>query len=186
MNDSEIINLYIKRDENAITETKFRYGSKLCGLSFKVLKNSEDTEECVNDTYLKAWNTIPPQIPTYFFAYLAKICRFICFGKLDYSKAQKRNAEIVTLSDELANSIPYTLSELEVEENYLGEVLTNFLNSLSFDDRFIFMRRYWFFDSIKEICNDFNYKESRVKTSLFRTREKLKKHLESEGFNYEK
>ena len=186
MNDNEIINLYLDRDERAIKETKTSYQSKLNGLSYKILKNREDSEECVSDTYLKAWNTIPPQKPTYFFAYLAKICRFICFGKLDYAKAKKRNAEIIWLSDELSNCIPSKLSEVEVEENHLSEILNTFLKTLSYDEKLIFMRRYWFFDTIKEISHDFDFKESKVKTSLFRTRQKLKMYLENGGLKNER
>ena len=181
MNDTDIIELYFKRDENAIIQTKNKYQHKLNGLAFKIVRNSEDCEECVSDTYLKAWDTIPPQKPSFLFAYLAKICRFICFGRIDYNNAKKRSGETIALTDELLECIPSDLSEISTQSQMLKEVLENFLDSLSEEKRLIFMRRYWFFDSVTEIAKRFNISESKVKTSLFRTRAKLKLHLEKEG-----
>lgn len=183
MQDSEIIALYFGRNENAIEETKAKYGCALNGLAFKILKNNEDSEECVNDTYLKAWETIPPQKPAHFFAYLAKICRFICFGRLDYNKAQKRNAEVVTLSEELLACIPSGLSEVSIDEELLKELLERFLKSLPKEKRLIFMLRYWFAESVEEIAERFSISQSKVKTTLFRLRGQLKTHLNNEGVN---
>ena len=183
MDDSKIIELYFARDEDAIKETAYAYGKKLDRLSLSIIRNSEDAEECVNDTYLKAWNTMPPQKPNFLFAFLAKICRHLCFGKLDYQKAKKRNFNVVTLSDELAVCIPNKFASAKIEQEMLGEFLTAFLNTLSEDSRLIFMRRYWFFDSISEISKRYNFSESKVKTSLFRARGKLKSYLEREGIS---
>lgn len=183
MDDNKIIELYFARDENAIKETAYIYGKKLAYLSFDILKNTDDANECVNDTYLKTWNTIPPTRPTYLYAFIAKICRHLCFGRIDYKNAQKRNFEVVTLSDELMCCIPDKLSETELEEKATGKILTDFLNTLSKDNRLIFMRRYWFCESISEIVNRYNISESKVKTSLHRTRKKLKTHLETEGIS---
>lgn len=180
MNDIAIIDLYFKRDERAIEETKISHGSKLTGFAYNILRNSQDSEESVNDTYFKAWNTIPPKRPEHFYAYLSKICRFICFGKLDYKNAQKRTAEIVTLSDELLICIPSN-TEKEVDEENFTKVLERFLETLSKENRIIFLRRYWYCESIAEISKKLNFGESKIKTSLFRTRGKLKKYLESEG-----
>lgn len=113
MDDNKIIELYFARDENAIKETAYTYGKKLDYLAFGILKNTDDANECVNDTYLKTWNAIPPQRPTYLYAFIAKICRYLCFGRLDYKNAQKRSFEIVILSDELMCCIPDKLSETE-------------------------------------------------------------------------
>ena len=145
--------------------------------------NKEECEECINDTYLKAWNTIPPQKPKFLFAYLAKTCRFICFGKFDYNNAKKRKGETISLTDELLECIPNSLNESSIESNILKEVLENFLDGLSKEKRLIFMRRYWFFESIEEIANRFNISEGKVKTSLYRTRTKLKLYLEKEGIS---
>lgn len=181
MNDTDIINLYFDRDEEAIKQTKNQYGKGLYGLSIKILRNNEDSEECVNDTFLKAWNTIPPQKPTYLFAYLAKICRHLCFGKLDYEKAAKRKAEIVELSDELLACIPSNMSDVAISDESLKHILEDFLKGLPEEKRLVFMRRYWFSDSISEIAKRYNLSQSSVKTTLFRTREKLKNYLMREG-----
>ena len=182
MDDNQIIELYLQRNENAIQETVEAYGKKLDRLSLCIIKNSEDSEECVNDTYLKAWGNIPPQKPTYFFAYLAKICRFLCYGKIDYNNAKKRNANVITLTSELEQCISITNTK-EIEAKELGEILTVFLKCVSEEQRLIFMRRYWFFDSIAEISKRYCISESKVKTTLFRTRNKLKVHLKKEGIS---
>ncbi len=181
MTDEKIIELYFMRDESAVLETKNSYDSKLKGLATKIVKSKEDGEECVSDTYLKAWNTIPPQKPVYFFAYLAKICRFICFGKLDYANAKKRSAEIVELSDELMMCIPSRLSDTTLSEELLKTALNSFLATLPTEKRLIFLRRFWFSDSISQIAKRYKLSESKVKTSLFRTKKLLKNHLEKEG-----
>lgn len=179
MQDVTIINLYLSRDENAINQTDKLYGSKLRHFAHSILKNTQDSEESVNDTYLKTWNTIPPQRPTYFYAYLSKICRFICFGKLDYKNAQKRSAEIINLSDELINCISTNI-DTELDEKFLVKAIENFLDTLKKENRVIFLKRYWYCQSIEQIASSMKFSQSKVKTSLFRSREKLKKHLESE------
>lgn len=180
MDDNNIIKLYFARDENAIQETIYVYGKKLDSLSFGIMKNFEDAKECVNDTYLKTWNSIPPQKPTYFFAYIAKICRYLCFDRLDYQNAKKRKFDVITLSDELISCIPDKLASAQFEQQVIGDILTSFLKALSKENRLIFMRRYWFSDSIFEISKRYHMTESKVKTSLHRTRNKLKAYLESE------
>lgn len=182
MQDLAIIDLYFSRDELAISLTDAAYGSKLRHFAHGILHNTQDSEESVNDTYLKAWDTIPPQRPTYFYAYLSKICRFICFGKLDYKNAQKRSGELVTLSDELLNCITTNI-DTDLDENHLTTVLQKFLDTLKQEQRVIFLRRYWYCQSIEEISKITKFSQSKVKTSLFRSREKLKKQLESEGIH---
>ena len=183
MDDNKIIELYFARDEAAIKETKIAYGKKLDNLSYGILKNIEDAQECVNDTYLKTWNTVPPQKPTYFYAFISKICRHLCFGRLDYQNAKKRKFDTVTLSDELANCIPDALKEAEFEHKAIGDALTVFLNTLSKDHRVIFMRRYWFCEPISDVANHLKVSESKIKTSLHRTRTKLRAYLETEGIS---
>ena len=109
--DDEIIELYWKRDPKAIEETQTHYGEKLGRLSFGILENREDAQECVNDTYLRTWNSIPPTRPQFFFAYLAKICRFLCFDVLDHKNAQKRSALVVELTHEMQQCIPDSRNE---------------------------------------------------------------------------
>ncbi len=184
MNDGEIVRLFWERDEMAIKHTEAKYGRNLDHLAMKILKNQEDTAECVNDTLWKTWNTIPPQKPTYLFAYIAKICRYIAFGMLDWKNAQKRNAEVIELTDEMQLCIPDPLSniDLNLESKEIGRLLNIFLSGLSQDKRLIFMRRYWYMDSIHSIAQRYGIKESKVKTTLFRTRNELKTFFGKEGF----
>ena len=141
----------------------------------------EDAEESVSDTYLKAWETIPPTRPVFFYAYLAKICRFLSMGKLDWNNAAKRKAEVVTLSDELACCIPDVSREQQLQSQELGALLNDFLATLSDENRRIFLRRYWYGESIGEIAQRFRLGESNVKTKLMRTRNALWAFLEKEG-----
>lgn len=181
MEDSQIIELYFRRDEEAISQTALAYGTKLYGLANRILMSREDAEESVSDTYMKAWETIPPQRPVYFFAYLAKICRFIAFGRLDWRNAAKRKAEMVELTQEMELCIPDLRNELKMEGEELGRLLNAFLGTLPEESRTIFMRRYWYSDSILEIAQRYNMGESKVKTRLMRTRNALRTFLEKEG-----
>ena len=181
MNDKDILDLFRKRDQQAITETDRVYGKKLLGLSFKILNSAEDAQECVNDTYFKAWELIPPQYPRFFSAFLAKICRNFAFGRLDWNNAARRKAEIVNLSDELARCLPDDSQERSWESKELRGILNGFLSELDRESRQIFVRRYWYCDSISEISERYGISQSKVKTRLHRTREKLRLHLEKEG-----
>lgn len=181
MEDAEIIRLYWIRSEAAIRETDFAYGRKLYVLADKIVQSHEDAEESVSDTYMKAWETMPPTKPIYLFAYLAKICRNFAFGKLDWKNAARRKAEIVTLTEEMELCIPDGSYERKVEGEEIGQVLNRFLGSLSRENRLIFMRRYWFQESVSEIAGRYRISESKVKTQLHRTRKKLHSFLESEG-----
>ena len=181
MKDDEIIALYFRRDEDAIRQTELAYGGKLYNLSYRLLWNREDAEESVSDTYMKAWENIPPTKPTFFYAYLAKICRFLTMGKLDWNNAAKRKAEVVELSDEMENCIPDLSREMQIQSQELGALLNEFLGTLSPENRQIFMRRYWYADSIAEIAQRFHLGESNVKAKLMRTRNALRTFLEKEG-----
>ena len=181
MKDDEIIALYFRRDEDAIRQTELAYGGKLYNLSYRLLWNREDAEESVSDTYMKAWENIPPTKPTFFYAYLAKICRFLAMGKLDWNNAAKRKAEVVELSDEMENCIPDLSREMQIQSQELGALLSEFLGTLSPENRQIFMRRYWYAESISEIAQRFHLGESNVKTKLMRTRNALRSFLEKEG-----
>ena len=183
MEDQAIIALYWKRDQEAIRQTDLQYGSRLQHLSYSILFNEEDAKERVNDTYWKTWDTIPPKRPNYFFAYLAKICRYLSMGKLDWNRAQKRSAPIVELTAELERCIPDRQEEGRIQERSLKESLNRFLEGLSKEKRCIFLRRYWFGDSVKEIAQRYGIGESKVKTTLFRVRNQLRQHLLKEGFS---
>lgn len=181
MEDNEILDLYFSRSETAIIETDKKYGASLRGLAVRILYNHEDSEECVNDTYLGAWNSIPPKRPDCFFAYLAKICKYSAFGRLDAKNAQKRKGNTVELSAELESCIPDPKTLNEFSDEQLRKLINKFLSGLKKDKRVIFMRRYWFQNSVKEISEGMGISESKVKTTLFRTRAELKSFLEKEG-----
>ena len=181
MEDEQIIELYFRRDQDAIVQTELAHGAKLNALANRILMNHEDAQECVSDTYMKAWETIPPTRPSYFYAYLAKICRFLCFGRLDWNNAAKRKAEIVELSAEMELCIPDPSRERQMESQELAGLLNEFLSTLPEESRKIFLRRYWYADSITEIAQRYQMGESKVKTRLFRTRNALRSFLEKEG-----
>ena len=181
MNDAEILALYWERNENAIRQTDAVYGRRLHGLSKRIVNSHEDAQECVSDTYMKAWETIPPQRPNYLFAYLARICRNLSLDRLEWWSASKRSATVVSLTQEMELCIPDNSFERKLEGEELGRVLSRFLGSLSQENRMIFMWRYWYCDSVQEIAGRFNISQSKVKTQLHRTRNKLKQFLEKEG-----
>ena len=135
MEDAIIIDLYFARSEDAICQTDAAYGRKLFCLADRILHNAQDSEESVSDTYMKTWETIPPHRPTYFYAYLAKICRFFALGKLDWTAAAKRKAEVVSLTDEMALCIPDQRKEAEMDAKEIGRAMNIFLESLSQESR---------------------------------------------------
>ena len=181
MTDSQIIALFWDRNEDAIRETDAAYGRRLYAISNQILCQRQEAEESVSDTYMKAWETMPPQKPLYFFAYLAKICRNFSLARLQWNSAAKRSAEIVSLTQEMAECIPDRRMEHRLECEALGQLLNRFLESLSRDNRLIFLRRYWYADSVREIADRYGITESKVKTQLHRTRKKLLVFLEKEG-----
>ena len=181
MDDAKIIDLFWARNEKAIQETDKTYGRKLHVLANKILNNREDAQECVSDTYMKTWEIIPPQRPKYYYAFLASICRHLSFHKVDWKLAAKRNAEVVTLTQEMEMCIPDTSRDRELEGKELGRIMNAFLESLPKDTRLIFLRRYWHVDTIAEIAARYGMTESKVKMQLSRTRAKLQTYLESEG-----
>ena len=181
MTDSQIIALFWDRNEDAIRETDAAYGRRLYAISNQILCQRQEAEESVSDTYMKAWETMPPQKPLYFYAYLAKICRNFSLARLQWNSAAKRSAEIVSLTQEMAECIPDRRMEQRLEREALGQLLNRFLEGLSRDNRLIFLRRYWYADSVREIADRYGITESKVKTQLHRTRKKLQVFLEKEG-----
>lgn len=181
MDDAAIIALYWARSEEAISQTDAAYGRKLHVLADRVVQNYEDAQECVSDTYMRAWDTIPSQRPAHFFAYLAKICRNFALNRLDWKNAAKRKGEVVSLTAEMELCIPDKRAEQRMDAEELGRLLSAFLDGLTQESRLIFMRRYWFADSIEEIAARYNISQSKVKTRLHRTRGKLRVFLEKEG-----
>lgn len=181
MKDAEIIDLFWARSEDAIAETDKAYGRRLHALSNRILNNREDAEESVNDTYMSVWDCIPPQRPKFFYAFLASICRHLSFHKVDWRLAAKRNAEVVSLTQEMEMCIPDSTHNRILEKRELGRIINAFLESLPKDTRLIFLRRYWHLDTIAEIAARYGMTESKVKMQLSRTRAKLCTYLEREG-----
>ena len=181
MEDEKIIDLFWERNEQAVKETDTAYGRRLYVLSNHILRNREDAEESVSDTYMEAWKTIPPERPRYFYAFLAAICRNLSFNRLDWRLAAKRNGELVTLTQELETCIPDPRQGGEMERLELRRVLHTFLESLPKESRLIFLRRYLYVDTVAEIAARYGISESKVKTQLHRTRAKLHSYLEKEG-----
>lgn len=181
MEDEKIIELYWARKEDAIVETDRAYGRKLHTLADKIVQSHEDAEESVSDTYMKAWETIPPQHPSHFFAYLAKICRNFAFGRLDWRNAARRKAEVVTLTQEMELCIPDEQRDRVAEGRDISKAMNRFLGTLSQENRILFLRRYWYVESIADIASRYGMSENSVKTRLHRIRGKLQNFLESEG-----
>lgn len=184
MDDTGIVDLFFERDESAITETANKYGSRLRALAMGIVREFETAEECENDTYLRAWNSIPPNEPReYFYPYLARITRNLSLNCCRDRERLKRNAFITELSREMEECIPSSNdTSSHMEEMELAAVINQFLQTLSKEKRVLFVRRYFFMESIQEIANRFGFSVSKVKTSLHRTRKALEEYLVKEGY----
>ena len=184
MDDTQIIDLYWDRDQGAITATAGKYGSFLHALSWNILRSHHDAEECVNDTYFRAWNAMPPQRPAILSAFLGKVTRNLALNRYKARSAQKRQGDAFALSlEELDDCAPALSSpDDEAMAAELGQSISAFLRTQSEEVRSMFILRYFYCDSIEEISARFGCGESRVKTTLLRTRRKLKEHLMKEGY----
>lgn len=183
MDDQKIVELYWQRDERAIRETDAAYGPLCFSLALHILNQKQDAEECVSDTWLRAWNAMPPQRPTRLQHFLAKITRNLAFDRWRKDHADKRSALTVAL-EELEDCLPAPHgAEDSLQEKELAESLHRFLRSLPKRDRIIFLRRYFYVDSAKEIALCCGLREDHVLTILSRTRRKLRQHLRKEGFD---
>ena len=182
MDDQHIVELYFKRDEQALDITQKKYG-KLCHtVAMNILSNREDTEECVNDTYLQAWNAIPPERPTLLGAYLCRITRNLAINRYRADRREKRGAGEAALAiDELSECLADTAGEGFADSIVLRDALNGFLRTLPDPTRSVFVQRYWYVCPIADIARDFGMTESRVKMILHRTRNRLREHLIKEG-----
>ena len=183
MEDEKIIALFRERDERAISEVMEKYGRYLTTVSYNILKNHEDTEECLNDTLIRAWNAIPPAEPVYLKAFLTKIIRNLSLNRLKDSQAKKRGGgEYDIALEEIQDFLP---DEAEVEDKIDGillrDMIETFLGELPKKQRIVFVQRYFFLDPVLTIAEKNGMTESGVKTTLFRIRKRLKDYLESEG-----
>ena len=183
MEDREIVQLYWDRSEKAVFETGARYGRYCRAVADRILQDTRDAEECVNDAYLRAWNAIPPARPADLRTYMGKIVRNLALNRWEKRNAEKRGAGQVPLAlEELAECLPATDDvERAAEDGVVRDALDHFLAALPERTRKVFVRRYWYLSSVREIAKDYGMSESAVTVTLFRTRSKLKTALEEEG-----
>lgn len=179
LDDNKIIDLYVQRDESAISETAEKYGAYCNKIAYNILLDSFDSEECVNDTYMRTWNSVPPTIPRVFSAFLAKITRNIAIDKYKSKSAAKRSAYTESL-EELCECVGEGDISDRLDAAAIGAAISRFLLGESEISRRIFVRRYFFEDSISEIARAHFMSEGNVKTTLHRTRKRLKEFLEKE------
>ena len=183
MEDARIVDLYWARSETAIDETSAKYGKYCYAIAYNILANAEDADESVNDTYLAAWNSMPPQRPSVLSSFLGKLTRRISIDKWRAHNAEKRGSGEITLAlDELCDCVPSGRSvEQTVETAELGKAIDCFVMSLPLTERRVFICRYWYLDSIRSISERFAFSQSKIKTTLFRCRNELREYLEKEG-----
>ncbi len=182
MNDMEIIQLFFERSEQAIKELSEKYGAACSKIAFNILNNTQDAEECVNDAYLGVWNTIPPQNPNPLQSYVYRIVRNLAIKKHRFGTAAKRKSTYDITLDELENCFSSSVSaDDEFNAKEISRIISEFLETLDKENRIIFIRRYWYSDSITDIAKQFGRNEHNISVRLSRTREKLKKYLIKEG-----
>ncbi len=183
MEDEKIVELFLKRSQQALNETKEKYNTYCTVISSNILSDKQDTEECLNDAYLKLWNSVPPEKPKSLKAYLGRIVRNLSLDRLEKNRAQKRGGgRAEAVFEELSGLIG--TSNIQISETLaIREAVNDFLRGLDKESRGIFVQRYWYFCSIKEIASQMEITESKVKMRLSRTKEKLRKHLQKEGFD---
>lgn len=183
MEDEKIIELYFERNESAISETAEKYGNYLYKIAFNILSDKEDSEESVNDTYMSAWNTIPPEKPNVFSAFLSKITRYISLNRYRAKKTEKRGGgEIDVAFEEIEQCVP-DKSDIydEIETKELAKMISDYLKNLPETERKIFVCRYYYLDSLSDISKQFGFSQSKIASMLHRTRKKILSHLEKEG-----
>lgn len=183
MEDEKIIELFFERSQQAIVETEIKYSRMCMYIAKNIVFSEEDAEECVNDTYLAAWNSIPPTRPRILSAYIAKITRNLAMKKITYANAKKRAAKLTISLEEMDSCFASSggvVTEFEYQE--FAKCLEKFLRKQNYISRNIFLRRYWFMDSVSDIADRFCVSENKVRSELKKIKEKLKKFLAKEGY----
>lgn len=181
MDDIKIIELYFERDEQAIKETDAKYG-KLChSIAYNILNNHADSEECVNDTYIGVWNAVPPTRPNNFMSFICRIARNLSLKRLEFITREKRSENMLVSLSELEAVLPDERYAPDIKDEDVGKLIGSFLCSKKEDVRNVFIRKYFFFDSIADIAARYSFTESKVKNMLFYTRNQLKDYLIKEG-----
>ncbi len=182
MTDEEIIDLFFERSEQAISELAEKHGCAVKRVAFNILGDLEDAKECVNDTWLGTWNCIPPHRPAPLRTFVCKIARNLATKKYHANLAQKRNSQYDAALDELAECIPDSSTvEDRIDANELARTINGFLDTLPYEDKFLFMRRYWFADSLADAAKMAGMSYNSAAVRLYRVKEKLRKQLLKEG-----
>ena len=181
MDDKQIVALYWERSETAISETERKYGRYCHYIARNILHSDQDAEECVNDTYQRAWETMPPRKPEHLPSYLGKLTRHIAISRYIHDRAQKRTPDVEVIFTETEEFIPDPAVSDPTDELHLKDAINAFVASLAKEARVVFVRRYWYMSSVKDIAADYGMTESNVKVMLMRTRNRLKDYLEREG-----
>lgn len=185
MEDHQIIKLFWDRDENAVTETSKKYGAYCYSIVKNMLQNKEDSDECVNDTYLNAWNALPPHKPNCFSVFLGKITRNLAFDRYHFNHAQRRGGgETAVVLDEIAEIVSDTHDvEQAVDSRELARAINEFLSELPADKRKLFVLRYWYTEKVSVVAKQLGMTENACSVQLSRIRNKLRKHLRDGGFD---
>lgn len=183
VNDEEIIELFFMRAETAITYTQEKYGALCRTVANRILADERDVEECVSDVYLRVWDAIPPERPRSLRAYLARIARNLALDRYSYNKAAQRDTALTDAWEELEPWLPSFAGDADsaMERQYFRQALNDFLREQSKEARTFFLRRYWYGESNREIAESCHVSEGKVRTSLFRTRERLRDAMEKKG-----
>lgn len=183
MEDEQIIALFFQRSPDALPETRQKYGALCQSVARKILPDQRDVEECVSDMLMRLWNAIPPERPRSLSAYIARITRNLSLDRYSYNMAEQRSTALTQAFEELEPWLPAGTGDPECafDEKHFHTVMNDFLRTLPKETRAFFLRRYWYGDSIREIADAFRVSEAKVKTSLFRTRQRLREALDKEG-----
>lgn len=180
MEDERIVELYLERSETAIAETQKKYGKYCHYIAYNILNSNPDAEECVNDTYLRVWDSIPPQKPKLFKSFVGRITRNLALDRYDRERALKRRGNTELVFEEIGECVPEDDGREMSDEIALRDAINGFLESLPEETRIIFMRRYWYLSPVAHIAGDLGLSVSNVKVILMRTRKKFKAYLEKE------
>lgn len=183
MEDKDIVALYWARSEEAIRRTAEKYGAYCGGIIRRILGDGRDAEECLSDTWLGAWNAMPPQRPSRLPPFLGRIARNTALDRYDYNHAGRRNSGFEAVLEELSDCVSGTPLEEEFDLRRLGESIAAFLDGVSPEARLVFLRRYWYCDGLEEISSGTGFSRSKIKSMLFRTRRGLREHLRKEGYD---
>lgn len=182
MEDVQIIDLLFRRDPAALEAVEARYGKKCLASACRILPDRRDAEECVSDVWLRLWHAIPPERPRSLAAYIACIVRRVALDRCDYNKAAQRRSDLTVAFEELEGCLPAEdTAAASLQRQEFARVLNDFLWQLTRQSRTYFIRRYWYGESIREIADACGAGEEKIKSSLFRTRQRLRQRLEKEG-----